>query len=242
MNTLCEDCGGVAPLRDGTTCSRCGCLQFVLETDPGDKTITGYAIALTVANERLLGAPDVDANSVSESARPASLTADGSFQAALDACLDAGLAGEPRFLTVLVHALHARDHQVHAGSPAKARSDDSLLILEGRRDSIQMVIIPVRSATSQQTGIGGEASSGGSLQTAAALIHEALQRNSIKAVGALVTLDAARIGTEVNRALVEAYLARHGDPVTAFGLAAVWIAGSTAGSTLRVGIDERARS
>lgn len=159
----------------------------------------------------------------------------GSFKAELSGRLERGKSNEPYVMKTLAAALRGQGHQVNRKRGARDdRGEDGLLVVDGRQIEVQIVTMPVDPDVWKTLTATGAFSGAGDLHAQVALVRGALERKALSAKGTLVALDAAHFGAIVRRELVDAYLAKYGNPVKEFSFDDVWIVGPTVRSSIRL--------
>jgi hypothetical protein len=163
--------------------------------------------------------------------------ADGSYRAELSGALPKGKAAEPHAQKVLMAALEAAGHDVallRRNDDDDARGKDCVLLVDGKPCDVQLVTMPADSNLWKELSSKGSAATSGDLPDAVALVRTSLEKKKDWWKGCILALDAANLGALSSPAVVDAYLAAHGDPNTEFGFAQTWIVGPTVGSTFEV--------
>jgi hypothetical protein len=220
---------------DPLTCPECGKKHYVIHAEPGELKITGHPVGLVLeghpenpAGRRLDSSPASGGRSLS------TVDGEGGFRIELSGPLERGRPGEWHVLKVLKKVLAAEGHEVLQLSGARDHhGQDALLEIDGERTEVQITSIP--QDVWKQLADGKDVVLEGDLDTAVALVRQAVLKMATSGRGVLLAIDAAQVAVFVNSRLVEKYLQRFDDPSQECGYADVWIVGPTTRSTIRLG-------
>jgi hypothetical protein len=236
-SSACPQCA--APLLQPSECSICGWRSHVFVGLKGSGVRVEASNIGTVAEQRT---EDGEGRRVDY--RPAaggrSLSETGvaeSYRAELVGALPKGTKAEPHALRVLLAALEASGRKVKE-HPKKKGDDgsgkDARFEINGKDYDVQVVIMPPDQTLWKELAEAGKAARAGQLPDAVKLVRASLEKKEKWWKGCVLALDAANLGALSSLALVDAYLAEHGDPNVEFGFAQTWIVGPTVGSTFEI--------
>lgn len=223
-------------MQDGVPCSACGRRHFVLEAERGE-----YNIALSPISTILEGDPDdpggrrVESRPASGGAADSVIAADGTFEATLTGPLKVGRAGERGVAQVLASKLREVGYDIEAGDDARDDfGEDEILLINGRRTTLQVVTVPSDPAFWKKLNLTGEAALSENRAAALSILRDAIVAKSLKTKGNVLALDVAHVAAIVSPALVKGYLDAFGNPAKEFDFHSVWLVGPTARSTMEL--------
>ena len=173
-------------------------------------------------------------------ARSHELLVDGAVSLNIHGPTQTGRRGEPRVLDTLLSRLRQEGHQpVLEEGPRDGHGEDGILLLEGKRLTLQVVTVP-RDAKLWHDANRDSGTMSVTVADAANWIRDAVLVKLTKTSPAeraktILVLDAGHAGVLSADEVTDAYLALYGDPHVAFGLASIWLVGPTLSTTTRLG-------